>query len=262
MNNINLYEKIPAESFPIQLLEFDSMPSDFFLHWHEHTEIILVTEGWLKVRCGERIITATKGDCIIFNGNELHEGLSCKCKFRCIHFSPSFFEDQYVLFENVVKDNFVIAQIDNIFNNYKNPNQVSMLEIRGYSYLLISHLIKNYTEKTFTEIRYQQYSKKSNKLNDAIKFIEQNYAEDISTAFLARLSHLSEGYFCHIFRETTGKSAKEYIAHLRIEKAIDLIKTTDMTILEIAMQCGFSDANYFARIFKKYKGFTPTSLRL
>ena len=58
-----------------------------------------------------------------------------------------------------------------------------------------------------------------------------------------------------------SKDIKETFKQVRIRKATDLIKTTDMTMLEIAFYCGFADANYFSRTFKKYMGVTPTSIR-
>ena len=106
-----------------------------------------------------------------------------------------------------------------------------------------------------------QHQKNMSRINDAIKYIEQNYTDSISTKRLAKLTNVSEGHFCHIFKEAIGKTAIEYQTNLKLNKAVDLLKTTDMTVLEIAMQCGFSDANYFVRIFKKYKNCTPGALR-
>ena len=137
----------------------------------------------------------------------------------------------------------------------------NVLAVKGYVYLLISHLISNHADAAYTEIRYKKHLKTSERMNDAIRYIEQNCFENISTKRLSEICHLSEGHFCHLFKAVTGHSAKEYVLMKRIDKAVDLLLSTDMTVLEIAMQCGFSDANYFSRIFKKYKGRTPSSYR-
>jgi two-component system response regulator YesN len=73
--------------------------------------------------------------------------------------------------------------------------------------------------------------------------------------------HLSEGYFCQIFKEATGKSAMQYLHEIRVEKAEEMLRSTTATVSEIADCCGFTDPNYFSRIFKKIKGVTPGSLR-
>ena len=127
--------------------------------------------------------------------------------------------------------------------------------------MLVSYLIDNYSRNNLSELRYKQHSDRLDTLNNSLKYIENHYKEPITTKALAELSHVSEGHFCHIFKETFGKTAKEYINFVRVGKAKNLIKTTDMTIVEIAFCCGFTDANYFSRTFKKYMGATPTSLR-
>lgn len=261
MSNVKFYEKVPVDSFPLHIVEYLSFPSDFKLHWHEQTEILFLQEGALNIRCGEKIINAKEGDCIIINGNELHEGGYGDCSFICIYLPPALFEEEHYIFSHVVRDDFISDIILKILKKYKDKNHANLLAVKGYAYLLISYLIDNYTESRLTEARYKQRLDTSVKINDAIKYIEQNCFDDITTKELSKISHLSEGYFCHIFKKVTGKSAKEYILVKRIEKAIDMLKNTDLTILEIAMHCGFSDANYFSRVFKKYKKRTPSSYR-
>jgi len=261
VNDLYLYENIPMNVSPIRLIEFHSLPDDFFLHWHEQTELLYLREGEMTVRCGDRIINALAGDCIIVNGNELHEGISGNCDFICLYLPPAFFEDQYYTFKHKIKDSFIEENVLKILEKQKEKKHADLLAVKGYAYLLISHLINNYTENTFTEIRYRRHLEKSVKINDAIKYIEDNCFNDISIEHLAHISHMSEGYFCHLFKSVMGKSAKEYILTRRIEKAIDMIKSTDLTIIEIAMQCGFSDANYFSRVFKKYKKCSPSHYR-
>lgn len=78
---------------------------------------------------------------------------------------------------------------------------------------------------------------------------------------LSGLVHLSEGYFCNVFKETMGMTATEYINGLRVKRAADLLTATDMSVTEAALCSGFSDLNYFSRVFKKQMGVTPNSVR-
>ncbi len=73
--------------------------------------------------------------------------------------------------------------------------------------------------------------------------------------------HLSEGYFCQIFKEITGKTAMDYINRLRIDKAEKMLRKTAMTVTEVASLCGFDDANCFSRMYKKLKGESPQAAR-
>lgn len=261
MNDIQLYEKIPEDDFPVRLHRYNNHPFRFCLHWHEHTEIHFIFGGSAQIRCADEEIHLKKGDCFIVNGNELHEGLSGVCDYGCIILPPSFFENNHVIFENLINDSAAAELIASIFAEYEEFNPVSSLAIKGYTYVLISYLIKNHTLKTLSESTYRQYSEKLGRVNNAIKYINENYSESIATSELADMVHMSEGHFCHVFKDVTGKTAKEYINSIRVKRAAALLSGTGMTVTEAAYCCGFSDSNYFARIFKKYTGSTPNSLR-
>jgi AraC-like DNA-binding protein len=95
----------------------------------------------------------------------------------------------------------------------------------------------------------------------AVSFIKENYDKPLTTKQMSLMVHLSEGYFCQVFKEVTGNTAMEYVNRVRIDKAEKMLKKTEMTITEIAFCCGFGDANYFSRMFKKLKGISPQSIR-
>lgn len=93
------------------------------------------------------------------------------------------------------------------------------------------------------------------------KYIDQHYAEDISIEQLARQFYISPYHLSHMFRHKTGYSLKQYILRRRIGEAqIRLMRTQD-AVQTISESVGFEDASYFARIFSKYIGMTPTEYR-
>lgn len=127
MNDITLYEKIPVNVFPITLQELNLSPAVFPLHWHEHIEINFILDGEITLRCDDKQITAKNGDCIIFNSNKLHQGLGGKkCKFACIILSPSFFDADYIIFKNKIRDTFIADEIQHIFNAAKKMALLSL----------------------------------------------------------------------------------------------------------------------------------------
>ena len=95
----------------------------------------------------------------------------------------------------------------------------------------------------------------------SISYIESHYIEDISIDVLAEISHYSLRHFTRIFSETYHTTPLNYILSLRINRACSLLKESRLSILDIAFQCGFSDNNYFSRIFKKRNGLTPKQFR-
>ena len=88
-----------------------------------------------------------------------------------------------------------------------------------------------------------------------------NYNSEISRSDLALQSLLSKNYFSKLFKEVTGTNVSDYIQYLRTEKACSLLKTTNMKVIDIAEQVGFSDIKFFYEVFKKITGKTPGEYR-
>lgn len=78
---------------------------------------------------------------------------------------------------------------------------------------------------------------------------------------MAKALFISESYLSKCFRRELNTSFKEYLNYIRIRKAMLLFRTTDLKIYEVAEQTGFGTPKYFATIFRKLAGITPTQYR-
>ena len=78
---------------------------------------------------------------------------------------------------------------------------------------------------------------------------------------VANFLELNPAYFSRIFRQKTGVCFVDYLAEIRINKAIELLKNSNMNISEISEEVGFVRSRYFTEIFKKRKGMTPSEYR-
>ncbi len=95
----------------------------------------------------------------------------------------------------------------------------------------------------------------------ATAFMEERYSDDLSLRAIADAAYLSPHHFSELFKKRTGLSPWEYLGKLRIERAQELLRTSDAPITEVAMAVGFSDSSYFARVFKTQTGLTPRDWR-
>ena len=95
----------------------------------------------------------------------------------------------------------------------------------------------------------------------AKEYIQNNYSKDISLDDVSRTVNISPYYFSKIFKEETGEGFVEYLTGIRIEKAKELLNTTEYSIKEICSMVGYADPNYFSRSFKKNVGVTPTEYK-
>jgi len=94
-----------------------------------------------------------------------------------------------------------------------------------------------------------------------IDYTEQHYKEDISIQDLADYCSINANYASQIFKQEMGITYVRYLTNHRIEHAAWLLLNTDLTVFSIASQVGYSDYFYFAKVFKKVMGNTPTSYR-
>lgn len=97
------------------------------------------------------------------------------------------------------------------------------------------------------------------RIETAVRYINQHYASPITIADLARCADLSITYFEAEFKRVMGCSPVEYINSVRINRSIELLLKGGYTISEIAEKVGFADVFYFSRVFKRIKGVSPTN---
>lgn len=98
-------------------------------------------------------------------------------------------------------------------------------------------------------------------IKKAYEYIEDNFKREISLNEISEELNLSSYYFSKLFKDETGEGFVEYLTRKRVEKAKEMLKDPDKSIKETGCECGYSDPNYFSRIFKKATGMTPTEYK-
>ncbi|MDF2878189.1 MAG: two component transcriptional regulator, AraC family [Clostridia bacterium] len=111
--------------------------------------------------------------------------------------------------------------------------------------------------------RINKYNKKSINqiLQNAMKYICDNYAISITLNELADYTYVSTYYLSRMFKKELGKNFVEYLSEVRIEKAKELLKDKKYKTYEVAELVGIQDPHYFSKIFKKYVNMTPTEYK-
>ena len=125
---------------------------------------------------------------------------------------------------------------------------------------LILHLFKQYSTSR-KEAKNNKKGLSSSALREVLLYIDQHLEEDLSLVEIANIIPLSAHYFATLFKEATGKTLFQYITQRRIECAKELLAREKASIIDICYQVGFKDQSYFAKVFRKYTGFTPKAYR-
>lgn len=271
MHDLSLYEKkmIKDEEFPVQMFENRiRVPSSFCRpHWHEHLELHYILKGQGLFYCNQKPLLVRERSLAIINSNELHEGISQTPDFHAlvIIFEMGAFSkeiaDYNVIFNSLITSDPVIDNLlMSIYNEENVKSQGYKLAMKGKLYELIAYLFRNYVAQSLSDKENINRTKNLSRLNTVLQYIHENYTDIISNKELSELMHVSEFRFCHLFKESVGKSPLSYINEVRLKRAYNLLEQKEMTVSQVAAAVGFQDYNNFGRQFRKYYGFAPTKV--
>lgn len=94
------------------------------------------------------------------------------------------------------------------------------------------------------------------------RYIQENYQQDISMQDAARTMNYSEAYFCKLFKQCFGKNFTSYLTEYRMEAAKKLLAQPMVNVRDVGKAVGYGDSNYFAKVFKRITGQSPTEYRV
>lgn len=117
--------------------------------------------------------------------------------------------------------------------------------IRAYCRLVKKHSMKNYSPP----------------VQRAVTYIDSDLSCDLSLRTLAAVQGVNASYLSALFKKETGQTVTEHVNRKRINLALRLLKSTRLQVQSVAQHCGFSDVNYFSKLFKKYVGMSPKEYR-
>lgn len=145
-----------------------------------------------------------------------------------------------------------------LFTNKK----VDWAEKAGY---IDKHTIENtlisLLEELFQEIIEHKSIHGKKEIQAAINYIDEHFHEGVTLEEVAEHVHLSPFYLSKLFKKELDVNFVSYVTERKMEKAKELLQSTDMPILNIALELNYQEANYFSKVFKKITGMTPSDFR-
>jgi len=136
----------------------------------------------------------------------------------------------------------------------------SLLFLQGIAQAVAIHLARNYAGVT-TESRSGSPSLPGYKLRQITDWMAENLAEEYDLERLAARAGLSKFYFNRLFKGALGMSPSHYHIRLRMDAAKRLLRETRRSIVEIALEVGYSNPSHFAQLFRKEAGLSPSDYR-
>ena len=129
------------------------------------------------------------------------------------------------------------------------------------------HYASSILHHFLASLRYLQSYRDANKtqatdvIESAKHFMQENVERHVTLQQIAEYTGLSSSYFSHQFKEATGESPLSFLTKLKMQKACELLTSTDMPINRISYKLGITDSLYFSRLFSKTMGVSPSEYR-
>ena len=101
----------------------------------------------------------------------------------------------------------------------------------------------------------------TSRIGRAVDYMGKNYAERITLDELAACCHVSRRHFFRLFEQAVGVAPMEYLKKVRLQKAAEMLLTSDANVTEVAFACGFNDSNYFSSLYHKEFGMAPSRFK-
>lgn len=141
--------------------------------------------------------------------------------------------------------------------NLNNINAISKITeddleniIKLHSYIIDNHICNTKSSRINSPF-----------VNHAIKYIEKNYATEISIDDICKELNVNKCYFCSVFKKEIGLTFINYLNNYKIEKSKELLKNPNMSLLDVSLSVGYNNQSYFSTVFKKITSKTPLEFR-
>lgn len=151
-------------------------------------------------------------------------------------------------------DSKISESLLNEMNYISHNHQQSPFNIIGHLYLFMHYLVSSYKrENTMRSTKMSDFY-----IKEAVNFIEQKFSEDISVEDMADRCGINRSYLTKIFKQSVGKTPKDFLILYRMSKAQTLLRNTELSVADIGKAVGYPNQLNFSRAFKNFCGLSPS----
>ncbi|WP_429842111.1 helix-turn-helix domain-containing protein [Brevibacillus sp. FIR094] len=252
----------PLGSLHFQLCKVERTANPSPTHFHT---LFFFTKGYGSLRIHDQTISLLAGKCFLLSPS-----------------TPFAIESLYESAIECYQISFTVIQFD--ADNQPLPYPYALLDgrielsthpsarlLRLCGALLLGSLPSSEMDSFWQQLRFQKLlgflleqnlspdpiPSKSQEVENSIRYIQQNYQENMTVKQLAQIANMPSWQYTPLFRQLTGKKPLEYVTALRIHHAKKLLRSSNDSLRDISSQVGFTDEYYFNRRFRKTTGYTP-----
>lgn len=283
MNDKSIFFRLPKTGKEGFLIENDQLPYFYDkLHFHPEMQLKYIIEGTGDLFVGDTFVPFEPGDLFLIGSNQSHVFKSDLIYYEnkpglTAHSVSIFFQE-----ESLGKGFFNIEEVSEIrrliersgrglkftksVSRQVGPRIANIPKTQGFArFIEILHIlhdlamVEGYKYLATVNTHTPLSDRESEKVNEVINFIIQNYRDDIKLEDVANIANYSQAAFCHFFKQHTRKTFVQFLIEVRVSKACKMLRNSDMNVSQICYDCGFNNVSNFNRQFKKITGLSPTA---
>lgn len=272
------YIDILNQPYDIFVTDIDDSP----LHWHYYSEILFIHSGAIDVYCNNKCVTLSKGDLCYFYPLQLHSVSKnventekvkysvIKFNIQTLHIPKAYLQPIYDCFVHRTSEDDFCMVVHNesdtmesiantIVNEYASKKYMHMFAVQSGIFSLLIQIARTID---LDKKNAPKQSEQNLSFYHILEYIDIHSGESIEIKDLVQRCNMSYSHFARLFRDNYGRSCKEYIQYIRMNKAQDLLLNSDFDLDYIAQETGFYDCSHFIRQYKKWRGITPKQERV
>ena len=260
--------------FGVSLERGPMRPVDTYsMHAHQHCELFFLLSGHRRYFVGHTIYQVDPGDLVIIPPTQLHRTTQTSGTDYERYLLNFYTHDHSNFFHSIGPDAFdkllsigcvhfppaaarhVRQTLEHLEQELACPGPYA-IAIAAYSLQdILLQILRFGTKKD------PYHAESADKVQQVACYITHHYDQPIALSDAAAMATMEPTYFSKRFKILTGFGFYKYLTHTRLQAAEGLLKETDLSIGEIAEQCGFSEANHFGNVFRRWKGVSPSQYR-
>ena len=251
-------------------------------HGHDFHELVLILDGHGKHAVGEEVHELERGDVFVILGDQTHgypeaEDLS----LVNVLYDPTLLgipvadlggvPGYHALFKvepRVRPGGFrsrlrlSTEQLAQAMQYVARIEEEIAEKRHGHGFIAIAQLMEliGYLSRCYSQLE-PEAERPVTQISELLGHMERHHAEALTVADLLRVAHMSQTTLMRTFGRIMGRSPIDHLIRLRISKARDLLRRTELSVTDVAFRVGFNDSNYFTRQFRRVTGVTPRTYR-
>lgn len=263
----------------VRVIKIDESYSGCSWHFHPELQLCCVTRGSGQRMIGDRLCDIEAGEVVLLGSNLPHvwrydSTVPGDIEATVVHFDPTVLGADWLQRPELRDVRLLLTragqglQASGLLRQTLANRIVQLGSIHGLPRMIglleILHLMSESRElQTVCSTGYQPVAAQLDveRLHRACEYINENAHKELTRNRVADVVHMSGSGFSRFFKSHTGMTFQEFVSDVRISRACQLLANAELTITEVALQCGFAELSTFNRAFKRYRDTTPSTYR-